>query len=118
MLRLTTDQPDFWDYLLPEEARRMHPELRVVDAVLDDQRFLEPFRGRFSARRGRYTIPMETYLRMMYLKTKYQLGYESLVEEVTDSVSWRRFWHQPQRASAGCQHLDQADQRSVSGTGG
>ena len=21
MLRLTTDQPDFWDYLLPEEAR-------------------------------------------------------------------------------------------------
>ena len=91
MLRLTTDQPDFWDYLLPEEARRMHPELRVVDAVLDDQRFLEPFRGRCSARRGRYTIPMETYLRMMYLKTKYQLGYESLVEEVTDSVSWRRF---------------------------
>ena len=91
MLRLTTDQPDFWVYLLPEEARRMHPELRVVDAVLDDQRFLEPFRGRFSARRGRYTIPMETYLRMMYLKTKYQLGYESLVEEVTDSVSWRRF---------------------------
>ena len=90
MLRLTTDQPDFWDYLLPEEARRMHPELRVVDAVLDDHRFLEPFRGRCSARRGRYTIPMETYLRMMYLKTKYQLGYESLVEEVTDSVSWRR----------------------------
>ncbi len=91
MLRLTTDQPDFWEYLLPEEARRMHPELRVVDEVLDDQRFLEPFLGRFSARRGRYTIPMETYLRMMYLKTKYQLGYESLVEEVTDSVSWRRF---------------------------
>ena len=87
MLRLTTDQPDFWDYLLPEEARRMHPELRVVDAVLDDQRFLAPFLGRFSAR----FTPMETYLRMMYLKTKYQLGYESLVAEVTDSVSWRRF---------------------------
>ena len=62
-----------------------------MDAVLDDQRFLAPFLGRFSARRGRYTIPMETYLRMMYLKTKYQLGYESLVAEVTDSVSWRRF---------------------------
>ena len=45
----------------------------------------------FSVRRGRYTIAMETYLRMMYLKTKYQLGYESLVAEVTDSVSWRRF---------------------------
>jgi transposase, IS5 family len=91
MLRLTTDQPDFWDYLLPEEARRMHPELLVVDEILDDPRFLAPFLGRFSDNRGRYTIPMETYLRMMYLKTKYQLGYESLVEEVTDSVSWRRF---------------------------
>ena len=33
MLRLTTDQPDFWDYLLPEEARRMHPELRVPEEV-------------------------------------------------------------------------------------
>ncbi len=70
MLGLTTDQPDFWDYLLPAEAKRMHPELRAVDAILDDQRFLAPFQGRFSARRGRYTIPMETYLRMMYLKTK------------------------------------------------
>ena len=43
MLRLTSDQRDFWDYLLPEEARRMHPELLVVDAVLDDERFLAPF---------------------------------------------------------------------------
>ena len=34
MLRLTTEQRDFWDYLLPEEARRMHPELRVVDKDL------------------------------------------------------------------------------------
>jgi IS5 family transposase len=91
MLRLTSEQRDFWDYLLPEEARRMHPELQAVDAILDDERFLAPFRGRFSAKRGRYTIPMEAYLRMMYLKTEYQLGYESLVAEVTDSVSWRRF---------------------------
>jgi hypothetical protein len=27
----------------------------------------------------------------MYLKKRYQLGYESLVAEVTDSMSWRRF---------------------------
>ena len=33
MLRLTTDQPDFGDYLLPGEARRMHPELRVPEEV-------------------------------------------------------------------------------------
>lgn len=27
----------------------------------------------------------------MVLKVKYGLGYESLVDEVNDSVSWRRF---------------------------
>jgi IS5 family transposase len=28
---------------------------------------------------------------MMYLKFRYQLGYETLVKEVSDSISWRRF---------------------------
>jgi transposase, IS5 family len=91
MLRLTRQQKDFWEDLLPEEARRMSPELRAVDAFLDDERFLAPFRSRFPSKRGRYTIPMETYLRLMFLKMRYQLGYETLVAEVTDSVGWRRF---------------------------
>jgi IS5 family transposase len=69
----------------------MRPELQAVDAFLDDERFLAPFRARFPSKRGRYTIPMETYLRLMFLKMRYQLGYETLVAEVTDSVSWRRF---------------------------
>jgi IS5 family transposase len=34
---------------------------------------------------------METYLRLMYLKHRYSLGYETLVKEVSDSLSWRRF---------------------------
>lgn len=91
MLRLTSPQRDFWDELLPAEARTMSRALQAVDEILDDERFLAPFRSRFPSKRGRYTIPMETYLRLMYLKTKYQLGYETLVSEVTDSVSWRRF---------------------------
>ena len=91
MLRLTNKQRDFWEDLLPEEARRMSPELQAVDAFLDDERFLESFRSRFPSKRGRYTIPMETYLRLMFLKMRYQLGYETLVAEVTDSVGWRRF---------------------------
>jgi IS5 family transposase len=28
----------------------------------------------------------------MFLKHRYQLGYESLCTEVSDSISWRRFW--------------------------
>jgi IS5 family transposase len=91
MLRLTSLQRDFWDDLLPEAARRLSPELQAIDAFLDDERFLAPFVARFPSKRGRQTIPMETYLRLMYLKMRYQLGYETLVAEVTDSVGWRRF---------------------------
>lgn len=91
MLRLKTEQPDFWEYLLPPEALRIGLQLEAIHQLLDEEVFLAPFRQRFPAKRGRYTIPMETYLRLMYLKRRYQLGYESLVEEVNDSVSWRRF---------------------------
>ena len=91
MLRLTNQQKDFWEDLLPKEVRWLSLELQAVDAFLDDERFLTLFRSRFPSTRGRYTIPMETYLRLMYLKTRYQLGYETLVAEVTDSVGWRRF---------------------------
>ena len=39
--------------------------------------------------------PMETYLRMMVLKYRYDLGFEPLCAEVSDSVSWRRFCRVP-----------------------
>ncbi len=91
MLRLTKRQPDFWDELLPADVRRQSAELTTVDDLLDDERFLAPFVTRFPSKRGRQTIPMETYLRLMYLKVRYGFGYESLVAEVSDSVSWRRF---------------------------
>jgi IS5 family transposase len=34
---------------------------------------------------------VECYLRLMFLKFRYRLGYESLCAEVSDSISWRRF---------------------------
>jgi IS5 family transposase len=47
--------------------------------------------GRCSTRRlGRPSVPVES-LRLLYLKHRYQLGYESLCREVADSISWRRF---------------------------
>lgn len=91
MLRLQTQRDELWDALLPPGLRLISAELKAVDAILDDDRFLGSFRTRFPSRRGRQTIPMESYLRLMYLKTRYQLGYESLVAEVADSVSWRHF---------------------------
>jgi IS5 family transposase len=34
---------------------------------------------------------METYLRLMFLKFRYGLGFESLCREVSDSITWRQF---------------------------
>jgi transposase, IS5 family len=91
MLRLRDGQATVWEELLPEGAHLLSPELSKVDALLDDPRFLEPFVERFSCPIGRPTISMESYLRLMYLKHRDGLGYETLVKEVSDSISWRRF---------------------------
>ncbi len=91
MLRTVNDQPTLWDALLPEECLRMPVELARVDELLDDPTFWEPFRPFFDATIGRPSIPMETYLRLMFLKTRYRMGYEALCREVADSISWQRF---------------------------
>ena len=54
-----------------------------------------PRSQRFDARIGRPSIPMETYLRLMFLKFRYRLGYEVLCREVADSISWQRFCRIP-----------------------
>src|SRR5207244_3263837 len=91
MLRLRDGQGELFDSVMPAEVRTLSPELAAVDALLDDERFLVPFVARFACTIGRPTVPIETYLRLMYLKHRYGLGYETLVKEVADSLSWRRF---------------------------
>jgi transposase, IS5 family len=91
VLRETDPQTTIWELLLPEEARRLPAELAAVDAYLDDERFIAPWRGLFSARLGRPSVPVDTLLRLLYLKHRYGLGYETLCREVSDSISWRRF---------------------------
>jgi transposase, IS5 family len=93
MLRLRDPQDSLWDQLLPPQVRTLSAELTAVDAGLADDRFFEPYRQRFHTLIGRPTVPVETYLRLMYLKHRYRLGYEMLVREVTDSLHWRRFCH-------------------------
>lgn len=93
MLRLRDPQESLWEELLPPQARALSAELTAVDACLADDRFFEPYRRRFRTLIGRPTVPVETYLRLMYLKHRYRLGYETLVREVMDSLHWRRFCH-------------------------
>lgn len=95
MLRLRRDQPCLWESLLPPEVLKLSEELSTVDALLDDERFFGPFREKFYTRVGRPTVPVDTYLRMMFLKRRYKLGYKALVKEVEDSFTWRRFCRLP-----------------------
>ena len=91
MLRESDPQPSLWEALLPEELKRLPAELAQVDAFLDDERFIAPWRALFDRRLGRPSVPIDTLLRLLYLKHRYQLGYESLGKEVSDSIGWRRF---------------------------
>jgi len=95
MLRLRQPQESLWDQLLPAQARTLSEDLAAVDAWLADERFFEPYRRRFHTCIGRPTVPVETFVRLMYLKHRYKLGYETLVREVADSLHWRRFCRIP-----------------------
>ena len=95
MLRTVCLRPTLWEALLPPEALVMPAELAAVDILLADPRFFEPFRRWFDPVFGRPSIPMETYLRLMFLKCRYHLGYETLCAEVSDSLTWLRFCRIP-----------------------
>ena len=91
MLRTVADQPSLWEAILPDELRQLPTELARIDVLLDDPVFFAPFVPFFDPRLGRPSTPMETYLRLMFLKFRYRLGYESLCREVSDSITWRQF---------------------------
>jgi IS5 family transposase len=84
-----------FESVLPEELLRLPAELGRIDQLLDDPAFFAPFVPFFDPRMGRPSTPMETYLRLMFLKFRYRLGYESLCREVADSITWRRFCRIP-----------------------
>ena len=82
---------DLFEAGLPKELFELDKELKKIDEFLDDERFMEPFLKHFKSSTGRPTVPVETYLRMMYLKRRHGLGYETLVKEISDSIKRRTF---------------------------
>jgi len=95
VFRTVSDQMSLWEAVLPPELLKLPDELARVDALLDDPAFFTPFVPHFDPRIGRPSTPMETYLRLMFLKFRYRLGYESLCREVSDSITWRMFCRIP-----------------------
>jgi IS5 family transposase len=102
MLTLNGNHGDtLWDHLLPEGVRALPEDLARLDDILSDPQMLAPFRAQFQAeaarmscdvlQRGRPTMPMATYLRLMVVKHRTGWGYETLAREVSDSLHLRRF---------------------------
>jgi IS5 family transposase len=95
MLRTQAPEVSVGEAMLPAEVLRLPGELARVDALLDDPVFFAPFVPFFDPRLGRPSTPMEVYLRLIFLKFRYRLGYESLCREVADSITWQRFCRIP-----------------------
>jgi IS5 family transposase len=86
-LRSDNEQPSLWKSVLQPDLFEMNGELAKIDMILDDERFFAPFRQKSCSGVGRPTIPASTYLRMIFLKRRYKLGYEMLLKEVKDSFA-------------------------------
>jgi IS5 family transposase len=72
-------------------AAATSPTVGAGGGLVRRPRFFAPFVPFFDPRIGRPSTPMETYLRLMFLKFRYRLGFESLCREVSDSITWRQF---------------------------
>src|SRR5919197_5610574 len=83
-----------WDELLPLEVKRLPGDLAALDELLNDPALVAPIAAAWDAaarERGRPTIAIETYVRLMVVKHRTGWGYETLVREVSDSLHLRRF---------------------------
>lgn len=101
MLRMqATGVESLWDEILPAEVKALPDDLAALDELLSDPVLLAPIAVRWErllaeagrqAGRGRPTIAMETYVRLMVVKHRSGWGYETLMREVSDSIHLRRF---------------------------
>jgi IS5 family transposase len=101
VLRLqATGVESLWDEILPAEVKALPTDLQALDELLSDPVLLAPIAVRWErlladagaqAGRGRPTIAMDIYVRLMIVKHRSGWGYETLMREVSDSIHLRRF---------------------------
>lgn len=94
-MRLVGEQVEsLFGEALPLGVRELPDDLARLDVLLSDPVLLAPIERRWvvEARdRGRPTIAMGLFVRLMVIKQRTGWGYETLVREVSDSLHLRRF---------------------------
>lgn len=89
------NQPTVAQVLIPKAAYQLTPELEKIDKLLQDESYEDPIINRSNTQRGRPTVPVRAYIRMMFLKHYAGLSYEDLVQEVTHNLMYRFFCRIP-----------------------
>ena len=121
MLALVGGQVEcLWDEVLPVEVRELPADLARLDGVLADEMVLWPIAQAWqetARERGRPSIAMATFVRLMVVKQRTGWGYETLVREVSHSLHLRRFCLDRDR-STGSGRVDGAQTRSSAGARG
>lgn len=87
----STQQLSFGDGFIDPSVYELNEELSKVDKLLSNHSLLKPFEDIFDPTMGRPGTPIDVYLRMLYLKSRWGLSYEEVEAEVRERLTWRRF---------------------------
>lgn len=96
-------QLELWMGFYPKDPFQLPEELGLMAQVLDRIEVLQPFIDQYRkavedgelALTGRKTVPLRTFVGIMYLYKNYGLGYRGTMERIADSFQWRTFCRMP-----------------------
>lgn len=97
MVRRQHAQRSVFEMILPDGEQLWDPELRRIDAVLEDEELIEPVEEALRRRRpqsclrGRPGTPAAVVLRMLVLKHLYHWSFADCEREVRGSLIYRAF---------------------------
>jgi len=96
-------QLELWMDFYPRDPFKLPEELEQMAQILDRIEVLQPFIDQYSKAiqdgelmlTGRKTIPLRTFVGIMFLYKNYGLGYRGTMERIADSFGWRAFCRIP-----------------------
>ena len=96
-------QLELWMNFYPQDPFKLPEELELMAKILDRIEVLQPFIDQYQkaieandlALTGRRTVPLRTFVGIVYLYKNYGLGYRGTMERIADSMQWRTFCRIP-----------------------